>query len=634
VIEMLRRLFVGLALAGVTACTGNRPPVVTPTPPPPQPQCAEGQTTCCWHQPPGNEWLYACPAPEVPGGVLNVAGGPAQCPAQRCGGAEPAPPGQVQFKELELRQPAPPRLTRGGQPFEPFGAVQCCMAFKLGGVEQNSRWPLASESWMDYTRANFFHFRLGPFYGDADHESEWADTGGPYIGDGPDFNPAFWSKVVDLTRGAGTRKANVEANVIDTWYCKRASTKQGFRDQQMPWPQADIDACGISPSPEQERYIRKVVSELGCFANVVWITDNEGGEIRGTKREWYEWVRNIIRDEEQKSGCGLVHMVGTNNTDFCDGPFDYCATHAREALTTPIAGKHTENNERNPEFSVEQEHSNFVTARAAGLHYWYWRAEQSDSEMERTLALFRGESGAPAGCFAPQQEPEEMWQTLGPGPGDRVEEIRAGQANLGSLCKEPKVHSNGDDAIEALAAEMRRLGYCASKHSDSVTIQSENDPTIWEEYHAVAPYDTGCWSQRPQDYPHNRHKYLGAVTHPPPAGDCPLEPVPTVDEVLCKIHQPGQGLWDCTPKANGRPILPEGVPGREACELKAMGGAWPSYTLSAANGISLEPVENPMQFRIVGSGSGVVTCVVPASSGKNICKGGDTTVDQGVPVTR
>jgi hypothetical protein len=295
------------------------------------------------------------------------------------------------FADLLLQQDAP-RLIRAGQPFAPFGAIPCCMEFQPlpAGVPVSSRWPLASEAWMDYTAAhgaNFFHFRLGPFYADADHETEWADVGGPYVADGPAWNPAFWDKVRQLAWYAGKHwKANVEVDVIDTWYCKHAQ----WGDQQMPWPLAEIDACGRAASPEQERYIRKAVEELGCFANVTWLTDNEGDQIQGTQRDWYVWVQSVIRDEEQHSGCAITHLLGTNNTDFTDGTFDFVATHAKAELSQPIAGKHVENNERNPAFSPAQEYANFCTARTAGLHWWLWRADMSDADFETTLASFGG----------------------------------------------------------------------------------------------------------------------------------------------------------------------------------------------------------------------------------------------------
>jgi hypothetical protein len=53
--------------------------------PPPGPTCVEGQTHSCWHFPPDSiTWLYACPVYNAAGqviAVINVVGGPAQCPA-------------------------------------------------------------------------------------------------------------------------------------------------------------------------------------------------------------------------------------------------------------------------------------------------------------------------------------------------------------------------------------------------------------------------------------------------------------------------------------------------------------------------------------------------------------------------
>ena len=331
--------------------------------------------------------LAACaPTPE-----LGVDAAPVAPDSARPDAGGPPPKGTPAFLELLLTQVEPPRLQRGGIPFEPFGAIQCCMPFQPAGTPINSRWPLASEAWMDHTGAhgaNYFHFRMGPFYGDANHEVEWADVGGPYGGSGPEWNAAFWAEVRTLAWYAGTRSANVEVVVVDTWYCKHAQI--GWEDQEMPWPVDDVEACGRSASPGQERFIRKVVEELGCLANLTWLTDNEGGNISGTRREWYEWVHAVIRDEEQRTGCGIVHLVGTNHTDFADGPFDYVTTHARAPLTAPFAGKHSANNERNPAFSPVEEHASFCAARAAGLHWWLWRAGMDDADFEETLGRFGG----------------------------------------------------------------------------------------------------------------------------------------------------------------------------------------------------------------------------------------------------
>lgn len=105
-IETIRRLVMGLAIAGMMpACGLNpkpKPPATCPDScplgsactdpaagcvaiPPPGPACEEGQSHSCWHWPPDSRtWLYACPVYNAAGeivGVLNVVGGPAQCPA-------------------------------------------------------------------------------------------------------------------------------------------------------------------------------------------------------------------------------------------------------------------------------------------------------------------------------------------------------------------------------------------------------------------------------------------------------------------------------------------------------------------------------------------------------------------------
>jgi hypothetical protein len=80
-IETIRRLVMGLALAGYSCTGGGQPPQPPqpPSPPPPEPQCVEGQACGCWHHPPeALGWLYACCQPGVPGGVVNVQD-PAQC---------------------------------------------------------------------------------------------------------------------------------------------------------------------------------------------------------------------------------------------------------------------------------------------------------------------------------------------------------------------------------------------------------------------------------------------------------------------------------------------------------------------------------------------------------------------------
>lgn len=96
------------------------------------------------------------------------------------------PKGQQARLDLLLRPAPGARLqTVSGAPVQWFQAIQCC-----GGADgtilpagSNTRWPLASESWMDVAQsygANAVHWRPGPFYSGDDYESEWNDIGGPY----------------------------------------------------------------------------------------------------------------------------------------------------------------------------------------------------------------------------------------------------------------------------------------------------------------------------------------------------------------------------------------------------------------------------------------------------------------------
>jgi hypothetical protein len=432
---------------------------------------------------------------------------------------------------------------------------------------------------MDYTRANMFHFRMGPFYGDAQHEIDWSAYGGPYAGGpGSDWNPAFWDKYRELLTYARNHSANVEVNVVDTWYCKHAQ----WGDQEMPWPAADIDACGRRPSPEQENYIRKVVSEAKDAPHVIWITDNEGGEIQGTTRAWYEWVHSVIRDEEAKSG-GAARLIGTNNTDFCDGPFDYCATHDNAPLTAPLAGKHTENNERNgsPQNPPALEHSRFCQARAAGLHYWFWRAEMTDAQMAEAIQLFQAGCGEVVGCFPPWEN-DPLWQTPPAGPAGAVMRpaVDAAKVVVGEHCGTD--HAGSLATLGLLGAELRAQGYCAGRSADSVFILAPDGK--WEEYHSVT-FATGCWSQDPAQSPKHRWTYLG--TPPPPACSNP-DPIPVSTWGL-KEHTkgPNRTIVDSTPLVgpdaaycaaigftDGRsmcPVRPEGDPSRPACEAQVVG---------------------------------------------------------------
>lgn len=404
-----------------------------------------------------------------------------------------------------LLRPAPGgRVTMGGVQFNAFQAIPCCNTFTIGGVEKPSRWPMASEAWMDYTHlfgANMFHFRLGPFIASEEVEGEWVDVGGPYLTGTLDWNPKFWDKVRDLTYHAYKMGALVEIAPIDTWACKYSQAGNVY----MPWPKAEIDACGRRAAPEAERYLRKAVSELGCFGNVIWSTDVEGGNIQGKEAEWFLWVQRVLRDEEPRSGCGYVHMVGTNSRiPEVESQVDYVQTHERTSLSSPIAGRWTINNERNPEFPVEQEVANFKVARDLGLAWAAWRAGMDEPTYEAVLRGFQavaagaGPEPPAGGCYAPGPD-DERWVTNPPPltPQQRgsqlVAQVSAAKDQVGDRCGR-----NVQESLALVAGKLREQGLCASgPWVDAVAVKAPDG--LYEEHHVVA-YGTGCFTQTQNGY--------------------------------------------------------------------------------------------------------------------------------------
>lgn len=125
---------------------------------------------------------------------------------------------------------------------------------------------------------------------------------------------------------------------------------------------------------------------------------------------------------------------------------------------------------------------------------------------------------------------------------------------------------------------------------------------------------------------------------PSPSATVAPTPTPTPAVILCPTvnvtdvkvacgtfsEQNEKTKWDCTPKWKGLPILPEGDPNRQFCELQVLGEK-PHYQLVDVSGtltLSLpqpktgEP--NPFQFFLSGSGNGKLVC--PLASGYDPCR--------------
>ena len=581
------------------------------------------------------------PRPRIPGPLLALALLliPASCPP-RPPTPVPTPkptPTPPPLAQLLLRQPEPPRLERDGVPFVPFGAIQCCMGsietasaapkpprrpmpFKPGRTEAlcNTLWPLASECWMDWTHAygaNVFHFRLAPWYArpGIPDEDDWDEIGGPMLGDGPEFNPAFWRRYRELLDHARSINSNVEIVVYDTWYGKTCQ----WGTQPCAISAEAIDSVGRRPNPEIERFIRKAVAEACDASHVVWIVDNEGDQIQGDTPAWYDWVRTTIRDAEQQCPTPTVRMIGTNNPTLTNLPFDYFATHAGPPLVV-FGGRFSENNEHNDPSSPEAEHAAFCQAQGQGLHWWFWRAEMNAADMERTLDLFGQGCGGPVGCFPPDSE-DPLWvepPVVGGGMSPAIRQAVAdAKVVVGERCGTD--HAGSLATIELVAAELRRKGHCAGRGSDALSIA---DGTVWKEIHVVT-FASGCWSQDPANYPKATWTYAGTNPTPPPTSACVNPPAQPVNSCAVKEHTKGP-IWttiDSTFKVHdaaycaaigftdGRidcPVRQEGDPLRATCEAEVVGT--PVYS-TAIPGAEPDPSGNPYLFRVPRGQSGPVT---------------------------
>ena len=403
-----------------------------------------------------------------------------------------------------LLRPAPgARVALKGQPFNAFMAVPCCNTFFVGGVEKNSRWPMASEEWMDYTSsfgANMWHMRMGPFIGTPEVEVEWADVGGTYLPHTLEPNEAHRQKKRDLVYYALRLGGLVEVATTDTWGCK-ADQNGMVPGGYTGLPAAEIDACGRRPSPEIEKHIRRQVEDLGCFGNVIWSLDVEGGNINYGQPAWFLWARDMIRDEEQKSGCGFVHMIGTNSgMSEVETQVDYIQVHDRSDVVARH-GRWTINNEHNPECFVDCEVGRFAAAREKGLAWAAWRAGMDELTYEAVLKGFQAVAGGDtAGCFAPDAE-DERWR---PGPviggSPLLSAVNAAKAEVGDRRHLWPTGGTSEqqfaamfETLELVSAALRRQGLCASRSRDAIFVKAEDG--LWHEFHVVAATDGGYTGQ-------------------------------------------------------------------------------------------------------------------------------------------
>lgn len=506
-------------------------------------------------------------------------------------------------------------------------ALRRPMKLRVKAAEVNTRWPLASIAWQNYAHsygANMFAFRINAWKGTPELESEWADLGGPFL---PNMepNPAFWQEARAQANHARLNGDRVEVT-FDTWYCKWAQWGEPY----LFLSPEDIAACGIYPSPGVEKVWRYTVQQLGCFGNVIFSVDNEGGQIQGSKRDWYLWMHYLVHDEQEKNPCKMpdgssvpfVHMVGTNTEFAYDGPFDYVTTHSRAPLTGPLSGKFTINNERNPAFAPEEEAGYFEQARKAGQAWAFWADDMSAADYTRTLQLFKAVvDGGSAGCVAPPAD-DPKWQ--GVVDASRVPQTLGWLNGAKAVVGDPRllpgatVWDRGLLALKLVAEELRKQGHCSGgPWADANVIQAPDGR--WEEIHTVA-FTDGNWSGDPFK---NKNQWSYPANYMVPDA-CPFG-VPATAYIYCKPF----GAWedgtrhDCTPQTKrqngGSPVWPEGDQ-RAACEFKSMGGP-PAMSVSDVTGSLTFRVRdmNPLQFILDGAGTAILHCSAPATPGVELC---------------
>jgi hypothetical protein len=368
--------------------------------------------------------------------------------------------------------------------------------------------------------------------------------------------------------------------------------------------------------------------------------------------EHVNWRVSVMRDEEQKTGCGFVHLIGTGSWKGGINA-DYTISHERSAVTGPCNGRYCVNNEHNPAFSPEQEASNFQTARSAGQRWDAWRADANDTDWEKRLDLFRqvaGGTAPPTGCFAPAAD-DPLWvAAVSPAvrPAQMMAALNKAKARVGDRCGAtaacdheptpdnpcaPPVHLGCLETNGLVAAELRKMGYCATgPWVDATAIIAPDGYT--EEMH-VCSTGNGCYTGTPYL---RAWKYNGQLptppspTEPPPASGCSNPSAIPVDHWVVKEHNKGPNwtIVDSTPKVHdaaycaaigftdGRldcPIRQEGDPQREACEADAVGT--PVWTGPGNAG------ENPYEYLVPRGTSG--TAKVCASKYPTVCGSAEVT---------
>ena len=277
-------------------------------------------------------------------------------------------------------------LDPGGNEVRPLGAIVCCDDAKANG------WPLVTLAALDLFashRLNYTHCRLGPFT--AAGEDDPIYVGYVTTADGrvdlEQFFPAFWERARGIADHARQLRIYVEFDLIDRWVRQHGESDLPQVD---PWSARNniqgIDAGGLAifhsaPAPIHERWVRKAVTELGGFENVLFQVGNEG--FKSFSPEWELGVYNIVKDELRQHGFS-DRLVATNTQDpGLEAQLDYITRHALEAQRAGV--KPIVVNEYDP-LPPSEVLRQVRRARRFGTNFMYFRGDHSQSDWESTLA--------------------------------------------------------------------------------------------------------------------------------------------------------------------------------------------------------------------------------------------------------
>jgi hypothetical protein len=270
-----------------------------------------------------------------------------------------------------------------------LGAIVCCEDAKANG------WPLVTLEALDLFAAhqlNYTHCRLGPFTVAGEDDPSY--VGYVTVADGrvdlDQFHAPFWNRARGIAIRARQHRLYVEFDLIDRWVRQHGESDLPHVD---PWRAQNniqgVDAGGLAifesaPRPIHESWVRKAVSELGEFENVLFQVGNEG--FKRFSEAWEVGVYDIVKDELSRRGFS-DRLVATNTHDpGLESRLDYITRHeqgAPRAGAKPILVNEYES--LPPDEVLRQ----VRRGRRFGTMFMYWRGDHNQSQWESTLAGLR-----------------------------------------------------------------------------------------------------------------------------------------------------------------------------------------------------------------------------------------------------